>query len=461
LFRGKVKTIHFVGIGGIGMSGIAEVLINLGFAVTGSDLSEGESVARLRQRGAVVLIGHAPGNVGSADVVVRSTAVSDTNVEIAEALSRGIPVIRRAEMLAELMRLKHGIAIAGSHGKTTTTSMVATCLAAGGIDPTVVIGGRLDSLGGNNARLGAGEYLVAEADESDGTFMLLSPTVALVTNIDPEHLDHYGTMEELERTFLEFMNKVPFYGFTVLCQDHPVVQRLIPQVRRRVVTFGTARTADFRPSSIQCAGLETSFRVHHHDEILGEITLGMPGHHNVLNALGAIAVAVELQVPFEAIARALNGFTGVQRRFTVRGDVGGVLVVDDYGHHPAEIEATLAAAETGFPERRVIAVFQPHRYSRFAGLWSDFCGAFNRADLVVVCPVYAAGEAPLEGIDHERFASELRDRGLRSARAVASLDEATAVLAEVVRPGDVVITLGAGNVHQVCAGLLGVLEARS
>lgn len=461
MFRGKVKVIHFVGIGGIGMSGIAEVLINLGFGVTGSDMGEGESVQRLRRMGAVVHIGHDAAHVGRADVVVRSTAVSEQNVEIVAAVAAGVPVIRRAEMLAELMRLKHGIAIAGSHGKTTTTSMVATCLQAGGIDPTVVIGGKLDSLGGSNARLGAGEYLVAEADESDGSFMLLSPTVALITNIDPEHLDHYGSLEELTRTFLEFANKVPFYGFSVLCLDHPAVQGLIPQVRRRVITYGFSRNADFRPSQVQCAGMETSFRVLHGEVVLGEITLGMPGMHNVSNALGAIAIATELQIPFEAIARALHRFSGVHRRFTVRGEVDGVLVVDDYGHHPTEIEATLAAAEGGFAERRVIAVFQPHRYTRLAALWAEFCAAFNRADVVVVCPVYAAGEAPIEGIEHERFTADLRERGHRGARAVGSLEDATAWLAEHCRPGDVVITLGAGNVHQVCAKLLRALEARS
>jgi UDP-N-acetylmuramate--alanine ligase len=453
MFRGKVRTIHFVGIGGIGMSGIAEVLINLDFIVTGSDLKRGASVQRLESLGATIHVGHAPEHVGSADVVVRSTAVGLDNPEVRAALDRLIPVIRRAEMLAELMRLKHGIAIAGSHGKTTTTSMLATCLAAGGIDPTVVIGGRLDSLGGTNARLGTGDYLVAEADESDGSFMLLSPTVALITNIDPEHLDHYGSVEKLEETFLAFANKVPFYGFSVLCQDHPVVQRLIPGVRRRVVTYGFARQADYRASRVRSAGLATTFRLHHHDQALGDITIGIPGRHNVCNAVGAAAIALELDVPFETVAKALDRFTGIQRRFTVRADVSDVLIVDDYAHHPVEIDATLHAAEEAFPERRVIAVFQPHRYSRVQELWTEFCTAFNRAAKVLVCPIYQAGEKPIEGIHHHRIASDMRDRGHRGTVVVDSLDDAQSWLATNVEPGDVVITLGAGNVNQVCDAL--------
>lgn len=462
MFRGTVRTIHFVGIGGIGMSGIAEVLLTLGFDVTGSDLREGEAVARLRGLGARVVVGHAAEHVGDADVVVRSTAVGEDNVECAEALRRGVPVIRRAEMLAELMRLKNGVAVAGSHGKTTTTSMLAAVLHEGGLDPTIVIGGRLDRLGGTNARLGKGDYLVAEADESDGSFMLLSPTVALVTNIDPEHLDHWGSAEVLERAFLDFANKVPFYGFTVLCADHPVVQRMMPHVRRRVITYGFARHADVRAAHVRAEGTRTRFDVWIGDEEVGTLTLDMPGRHNVVNALGAVAVAHELQVPFEAVQRGLDGFTGVQRRFTVRGEADGVLVVDDYGHHPVEIEATLAAAAEGFPDRRVVAVFQPHRFSRLAALWSDFCGSFNQADEVVVCPVYAAGEAAVPGVDHNRFAAELRNRGHRSTVAVDDLDAAVAHLDATVAPGDLVITLGAGSVHTVCAGLLdrrGAVEA--
>jgi UDP-N-acetylmuramate--alanine ligase len=453
LFRGKVKTVHFVGIGGIGMSGIAEVLLTLGYRVTGSDLKDGPSVARLRWLGAEVAIGQSAENIGAADVVVRSTAVSEANPEVAAAITRGVPVIRRAEMLAELMRLKYGVAIGGSHGKTTTTSMVATVLQKAGLDPTIVVGGRLDSLG-SNARLGAGDYLVAEADESDGTFLLLSPTIAAITNIDPEHLDHYGDVEALERTFLEFANRVPFYGATVLCVDHPVVQRLVPHVRRRVITYGTARHADLRAAAVRADGLRLTFDVLRGDERLGEVSLGMPGAHNALNALAAVAIGLELSIPFATIRAALDGFTGVQRRFTVRGEAGGVLVVDDYGHHPVEIDATLRAAEGGFPGRRVIAVFQPHRYSRLESLWDDFCGAFSRADQVLVCPVYAAGEAARPGIDHEQVAASMLARGHRGTVAVASLDDAAAWLEREVRPGDIVITLGAGDVNKVCGALL-------
>ena len=458
MFRGKVRHIHFVGIGGIGMSGIAEVLLTQGFTVTGSDLARGASVKRLEKLGAKVYIGHSPDNVGQADVVVRSTAVGVDNVEVAEAMHRLIPVIRRAEMLAELMRLKHGIAVAGTHGKTTTTSMVATCLAAGGMDPTIVIGGRLDSLGGTNARLGQGDYLVAEADESDGSFMHLAPSVALVTNVDPEHLDHHGTFEALQATFLDFVRKVPFYGFAVLCADHPVVQAMIPDVGRRVVTYGLSRQADYRATAIQHNGALTTFRVHYRELLLGEISLGMPGRHNVTNALGAIATAMELEVAFTTVKQALHGFTGVQRRFTVRGEANGALLVDDYAHHPVEIDATLEAAEEAYPERRLVAVFQPHRYTRVRDLWDDFCACFNRANEVVVCPVYRAGESALEGVDQHTIGEAILARGHRGVVVVDDLDAAQAHLRATAGEGDLVVTLGAGNVNQVLDGLLGGAE---
>ncbi|MBT3222117.1 MAG: UDP-N-acetylmuramate--L-alanine ligase [Proteobacteria bacterium] len=460
MFRGKVRTIHFVGIGGIGMSGIAEVLLTLGFHVTGSDLKESGSVQRLRRLGAIIQIGHDEANVGEADVVVRSTAVKEeSNPETVAAASLGIPVIRRAEMLAELMRLKYGIAVAGTHGKTTTTSMLATCLGKGGLDPTVVIGGRLDSLGGTNARLGSGDYLVAEADESDGTFLLLTPTVGLITNIDEEHMDHYGSAEVLERTFLEFANRVPFYGFSVLCQDHPTVQRLIPQVRRRVVTYGFARQADYRASNLRNKGMRCIFDVHRGENNLGEIRLAMPGRHNVCNAVGAVAVAMELNIPFSVVQEALHDFTGVQRRFSLLANVGDVMIVDDYGHHPVEIMATLGGAAEGFPDRRIIAVFQPHRYSRVRDLWAEFCASFNAAAKVVVCPIYPAGEKALSGIDHEHLAKEMKDRGHRGTTAVGGLEEAVEFLTQEVRPGDLVVTLGAGNVNQVCTALADKLSA--
>lgn len=458
MFRGKFHSIHFVGIGGIGMSGIAEVLLTQGFRVTGSDLREGPAVERLRGMGAIVHIGHRPENVAEADVVVRSTAVKLDNPEVVEANRRMIPVIRRAEMLAELMRLKYGIAVAGSHGKTTTTSMLAVLMAAGGFDPTAVIGGRLDSLGGSNARLGTGDYLVAEADESDGSFLYLTPTVALVTNIDPEHLDHYGSVERLEATFLEFINRVPFYGFSVLCVDHPVVQRLLPQVRRRFVTYGFARVADYRCSAVRIEGLRTTFRVHRGSELLGEITLGMPGQHNVVNATAAVATAMEMDIPFASIRDAIHGFTGVQRRFTTVAESPGLLLIDDYAHHPVEIDATLAAAEAALPDRRLIAVFQPHRFSRLQSLWDEFLTAFNRADHVVVCPIYRAGEAPIEGVDHERFAAELREQGHRGTVVVDSLEAAADAVRGLLTGSDVVLSLGAGSVNAVCRDLARDLE---
>jgi UDP-N-acetylmuramate--alanine ligase len=460
LFRDRVRTIHFVGIGGIGMSGIAEVLVNLGFAVTGSDSKAGASVERLRGLGAVVHIGHAAENLGAADVVVRSAAVPDSNPEVRAAVGKAVPVIPRAEMLAELMRLRSGIAVAGSHGKTTTTSMAAACLVAAGYDPTIVIGGRLGILGGSNARLGQGEWLVAEADESDGSFLLLSPTMALLTNIDAEHLDHYGTVEALEAAFLQFVNKVPFYGAAVMCLDHPVVQRLIPAVRRRVITYGLSRNADVRATSVQAQGLTSTFKVQQGDVVLGEVRLGMPGLHNVVNAVGAVALALDMGIAFADIQRALDGFGGVQRRFTVRGEVAGVMVVDDYGHHPVEVDATLKAAADGFPERRIVAVFQPHRFTRLRDCWEEFTRAFHHADVVLVVPVYAAGEEPLAGVDHEGIAAALRDRGHRGTIAAGSLDAALAELTARAAAGDVVIMLGAGNVNDLCAPLLTALGAR-
>lgn len=453
MFRGKVRQIHFVGIGGTGMNGIAEVLLNLGFQVSGSDLRAGVSVQRLRRLGATVHIGHAAENIDGADVVVKSTAVGLDNVEVREAALRHIPVIRRAEMLAELMRMKYGVAVAGTHGKTTTTSMLATVMGEAGLDPTIVIGGKLNAID-SNARMGEGDFLVAEADESDGSFMVLSPTVAVITNIDPEHLDHYGSFEKLKETFVAFANKVPFFGFAVVCVDHPVVQEILPRLNRRVITYGTSRQADLRAENVRREGLTTVFDVARGDESLGPVTLRMPGEHNVLNALATLATALELDIPFEAAARGVGAFDGVQRRFTVRADVDGVLIVDDYGHHPVEIAATLQGARNGFPGRRVIGVFQPHRYSRVRDLHSDFCRAFNAADHVVVTPVYAAGEQPIELPD---MAQGLVAHGHRSVHAVADLDGAVQHLLQMVQPGDIVITLGAGNVNRVCDDLAAAL----
>ncbi|MES2638621.1 MAG: UDP-N-acetylmuramate--L-alanine ligase [Myxococcota bacterium] len=460
MFRGKFGKVHFIGIGGSGMSGIAEVLTNMGFAVSGSDQKESAVVARLRGLGARVFIGHDPGNIAGVDVVVRSTAVSDTNPEVVAANQAKIPVIPRAEMLGELMRMKYGLAVAGTHGKTTTTSMLATCLHRSGLDPTVVIGGRLDALG-SNARLGRGDYLVAEADESDGSFLLLDPTVAVITNIDPEHMEHWGSFDALIDGFVSFANRVPFYGFSVVCLDHPVVQRILPRLRRRHLTYGFGAQAEVRADRVRQVGRSIEFRVWRRDEVLGDVRLDVPGRHNVLNALAATTVALELDIPFAQIQEALHGFGGVDRRFSERADVDGVLIVDDYGHHPVEIQATLAAASEGFEGRRIVAVFQPHRYSRVADLWEEFCASFNAAAHVVVCPVYAAGENPIEGVDAARIVRGLADHGHRSVVGVSDLDGAVEHLAGFVRAGDIVITLGAGDVNRVCGGLADRLRGRT
>jgi UDP-N-acetylmuramate--alanine ligase len=459
MFRGKFQRIHFVGIGGSGMSGIAEVLLTMKFQVTGSDLKESAAVKRLVELGGVVHLGHRAENVAGADVVVVSTAVRADNPEVLAAREAKVPVIPRAEMLAELMRLKYGIAIAGTHGKTTTTSMVAKCLHANGFDPTVVIGGRLDSFG-SSARLGQGDYLVAEADESDGSFLLLDPTVAVVTNIDPEHMEHWGDFDRLVDGFVQFANKVPFYGFTAVCLDHPVIQRILPRLRRRAVTYGLSPQADVRADRIRQEGRRLSFRVLRQDQELGEIQLEQPGRHNVLNALAAVSVALELDLPFGRAAAGLHGFSGVDRRFSQRADVGGVLIVDDYGHHPVEIQATLSAAAEAYEGRRVIAVFQPHRYTRVANLKEDFALSFHNASAVVVLPVYAAGEAPIEGADQASLVAAMTEHGHRNVLSASSVDASVDVLEGMVRPGDVVITLGAGDVNRACGLLAERLRAR-
>jgi UDP-N-acetylmuramate--alanine ligase len=458
MFRGKVHSIHFVGIGGSGMSGIAEVLLTLGLGVTGSDLREGEVTRRLASLGATVFAGdHRADQVGEADVVVISSAVRRDNPEVLEARRRGIPVIARAEMLAELMRLKYGVAIAGSHGKTTTTSLVATILDAAGLDPTVVIGGKLNALGAN-ARIGASDLLVAEADESDGSFMRLSPTLAVITNIDPEHLDYYGSLDRLEDTFVAFANKVPFYGLCALCLDHPTVQKILPRIEKRTVTYGLTAQADLQARDIRCEGMTTTFEVARQGQALGLVSVGMPGKHNVLNCLAALALADELQVDFQVAAQALSSFAGVARRFTVLGEAQGITIVDDYGHHPTEIMMTLEAAKQAFG-RRVVALFQPHRYSRTQLLREEFVRAFNRADVLLVLPIYAAGEAPLEGVSAEGLAQDIRAHGHRAVHYLADLDEAQQSLRHHLVEGDLFITLGAGNVNAVGRGLLQALQS--
>ncbi len=455
MFSGRIQRIHFIGIGGSGMCGIAEVLATQGYQVTGSDQRESAVLERLRGLGAVVMIGHRRDNVAGAQVVVRSTAVPDSNPEVQEAILRKIPVIPRAEMLGELMRMKYGLAVAGTHGKTTTTSMLARCLHHAGLDPTIVIGGRLDAIG-SSARLGAGEFLVAEADESDGSFLTLSPTVGVITNIDPEHMEHWGTIEALVQGFVDFANKVPFFGFSVLCLDHPRVQALMPRVRRRMITYGFSAQADLRAEDVEHDGTSTRFMVLARGERLGWLRLGMPGRHNVQNALAALAVGLELGVPFDALQAALDGFNGVDRRFSLRAelrlaaDQPTVTVIDDYGHHPTEIAATLSAARQAWPHRRIVAVFQPHRFTRVRDLLDDFATCFHEAGHVVVCPVYRAGEAPIEGIDEQRIASRILSFGHRSVAAVADLDGALEHLRGQLQPGDVLITLGAGDVNKLC-----------
>ncbi|MBM4443501.1 MAG: UDP-N-acetylmuramate--L-alanine ligase [Candidatus Rokubacteria bacterium] len=453
----RYRHIHFVGIGGAGMSGIAEILVNLGYTVSGSDTKRADAIERLERLGAKVFLGHDAAHVEGAHVVVYSSAVARENVEVAVARQRQIPVIPRAEMLAELMRLKYGIAVAGTHGKTTTTSMVGAVLAEGRLDPTIVVGGRVLSLGAN-ARLGQGEFLVAEADESDGSFLKLTPTVAVVTTVDAEHLDHYGTLDTIRDAFVAFLNKVPFYGAAIVCLDQPNIQRLLPRVDTRVVTYGLESGADLVARKVRLAGLTSRFEVVHRGASLGECALQVPGRHNVANALAAIAVGLDLEVPFTTIQTALAGFAGVQRRFQVRGKAAGVTVVDDYGHHPAEIRATLAAAKAGF-DGRVVAVFQPHRHTRTFHLRDEFVTAFNQADVLVVMDIYAAGEAPIDGVSAADLAERIRAHGHRNVTYLGG-ERATLLdhLVDVTRPGDLVLTLGAGDVGQLGPALLARLE---
>jgi UDP-N-acetylmuramate--alanine ligase len=449
---GKIERIHFVGIGGIGMSGIAEVLLNLGYKVSGSDLRGSEITERLAQLGAEIFCGHAGENVADADVVVISSAVREDNPEVVEAKERLVPVIPRAEMLAELMRMKFGIAIAGTHGKTTTTSMISTVLGHAGIDPTIVIGGKLNSIG-SNARLGQGKFLVAEADESDGSFLKLSPTIAVVTNIDADHLDFYSGIDQIKETFVEFINKVPFYGLAVLCLDSGNVADIIPLVNKRFVTYGMSAQTDFRASEIRMSGFSASFLTHFRGERLGEITFNMPGVHNVLNALATIAVAMELNIPFSTIQEGFKSFGGVGRRFQVKGEARGIMVVDDYGHHPTEIKATLAAAKGGWV-RRLVVVFQPHRYTRTKELFDEFVKAFYDADILILTDIYAAGESPIEGATAEALYRSVKKHGQKDVTYIADKNAVTDHLLKILKAGDIVLTLGAGNIWQTGDSLL-------
>jgi len=463
MFRGRVRHVHFVGIGGIGMSGLAEILRTLDFDVSGSDLKPNEHTRRLEGLGVRFFFGHAAAHVNGADVVVYSSAIDPHNPEIARAHALEIPIIPRAEMLAELMRTRYAITIAGSHGKTTTTSLVATVLRAAGLDPTVVVGGKVNALG-SNARLGEGDLFVAEADESDGSFLKLTPTIAVVTNIDPEHLDHYGTHDAVKEAFVQYANRVPFYGLCVMCIDHPNVQEVLPRIERRHVTYGVSRQADYRAKNAHYEGLATHFDAFRRDEPLGRFVIQMPGAHNVLNTLSVIAVADELEVPLDVTRDAIGAFHGVQRRFTVLGQPaftkngkrGEVMIVDDYGHHPAEIEATLDAAQRGF-DRRVVVAFQPHRYTRTRLLFDEFTRAFNKADVVIVTDVYPGGEKPLEGATGEALAEAIRVHGHHAVSFVRDKKLVAKALHEVIEPGDIVIALGAGDINASARELLAML----
>ncbi len=460
----EIGPIHFIGIGGIGMSGIADVLVNLGYTVQGSDASENANVARLREHGVKVSVGHKAENVDGAEVVVVSTAIKRDNPELMAARSKRIPVVRRAEMLAELMRLKSCVAISGTHGKTTTTSMVATLLDAGGLDPTVVNGGIINAYG-TNARLGGGDWMVVEADESDGTFLKLPADIALVTNVDPEHLDHFKTFDAVQDAFRNFVENVPFYGFAVMCIDHPVVQSLVGRIEdRRIITYGENPQADVRLVGLTSGGGSSQFAVAIKSRKTGatheikDIVLPMPGRHNASNATAAIAVAHELGISDDAIRKAIASFGGVKRRFTRTGEWNGVTIIDDYGHHPVEIAAVLKAARDSY-DGKVIAVVQPHRYTRLQSLFEEFCTCFNDADAVVVADVYPAGEAPIEGIDRDHFAAGLRSHGHRGVIPLPKAADLAGIVKGLARPGDLVVCLGAGNITQWAYALPGELKA--
>jgi len=451
--------VHFVGIGGIGMSGIAEVLLNLGYTITGSDLKETDITRRLSHMGCTITYSHHRENVKGADVVVISSAIKGGNPEVQEAKARMIPVIPRAEMLAELMRMKYGIAVAGTHGKTTTTSMISTVLAHGGLDPTMVIGGRVNSLG-SNAKLGEGEFLVAEADESDGTFLKLSPTIAIITNIDPEHLDYYGDMEHLKRTFLEFVNKVPFYGSSILFIDHENIKTLIPNVEKRYITYGLTNEANVRGEGITPRGWGIDFQVYWRNRALGSVRLKMPGLHNVYNALAAIACAIELEIGFSLIKESLEDFTGVQRRFQLKGDYDGIMVIDDYAHHPVEIIATLSASKD-LNKQRVVAIFQPHRYTRTRDLFNDFLSAFALADLLFITDIYPAGEDPIPGVTSDVLFEGIKKQGTTEVYYIPNREKLAAAILQFLRRGDIVITLGAGNIWETSETLAETLRNRA
>jgi UDP-N-acetylmuramate--alanine ligase len=451
----KSKHIHFVGIGGIGMSGIAELLLNLGYKISGSDMQESDITRRLQSLGGSVYLGHDAKWTNGADVVVISSAIDPDNPEIRAAVDSHIPVIPRAEMLAELMRLsKFGIAIAGSHGKTTTTSMVAWLLAEADLDPTVVIGGKVDCLGGSNAKLGEGDFLVAEADESDGSFLKLDPVLEVVTNIDLEHIDYYSSIEEIKDVFLEFIDKIPFYGAAILCLDDPHVASILPEIKKRLLTYGLTSQANVFAKGITTSGISTRFEVCRENEVLGNITLSLAGIHNVYNALAAVTVGLELDIPFATIAAALQSFSGVQRRLQIKGERRDITVVDDYGHHPTEIRATLSALRDAWPKRRLVVLFQPHRYSRTKALAEEFYTAFHEADILLLTEIYSASESPIPGVSAEALLDGIKQHGHRQAYFAPNFERLLDKTMDILAPGDVVLSLGAGNIWQAGEKLL-------
>jgi UDP-N-acetylmuramate--alanine ligase len=455
---GNTKKIHLVGIGGIGMSGIAELLLSLGYGVSGSDLKDSPVTSRITDLGGEVFSGHKRDNIEGADVVVYSSAVPDDNPEIVEARERHVPVIPRAEMLAELMRYKYGVVVAGAHGKTTTTSMIASVLTCGNMDPTVLIGGRLDILGWSNAKLGQGDILVAESDESDGSFMTLTPTIAVVTNIDLEHIEYYGDMDALRQTFVDFINKIPFYGMAILCIDNEEILNIIPRLTKRYITYGMTSQADIRATEIERNGLDVNFEIIYKNRSLGRVVVGMPGNHNVRNALAAVSVGLELEIDIEDIKKGLMDLGCLERRFQIKGEKRGIIVIDDYGHHPTEISATLATAKECWPEKRLVAIFQPHRYSRVKALFDRFVMSFNQADVLLVAPIYSAWEEPIKGVDAEWLYRGIQEHGHREAILCHGHDEIVQLLLDLIKPGDVVITLGAGDISNVGEELLKMLE---
>ncbi len=456
----KPQHIHFVGIGGIGMSGIAEVLLNLGYTISGSDLRSTPITERLERLGAHVFLGHAAGNVNGAKVVVVSSAVNPANPEYREARSQGVPVIPRGELLAELMRLKFGVAVAGSHGKTTTTSMIATILSQAELDPTVVVGGRVSTFGGSNARVGKSDFLVVESDESDRSFLKLAPILAIVTNIDLEHLDHYSSLDDIQDAFVEFINKVPFYGAAVLCLDDANLQQILPRLERRILTYGVSAQADLRVVSWEFEGLSSRFRLSFRGRDLGEFCLQVPGFHNVLNSTAAVATALELEVGLESIRCGVAAYEGVERRFQLKGSPNGVAVIDDYAHHPTEIRATLEALRATHYQH-IHVLFQPHRYSRTQQLMDDFAGAFNLAQNVLVVPIYAASEEPIPGVNAERLVERMREFGHRGAQVAEDLASAVETISRLASSGDAIVTMGAGSVSQAAEMLVQLLGKRA